>query len=55
MSGEPSQPRRPTKGHSVIYSGDRKRVLYDSDKDKDDFKTGSTIYSGDGKRVLKQE
>jgi hypothetical protein len=50
MSGEPTQPRHTTKGHSIIYSGDNKRIIYDSDKD--DFKASSKILSGDGKRVL---
>jgi hypothetical protein len=46
MSGEPSQPHRPTKGHNAIRGGSGK-VLYDS---KDDvFKSSSTIYSPTGK------
>jgi hypothetical protein len=52
MSDNNSRPSSKTKGHSVIYSGDNKRVLYDSDKDKSDFKSGSTIFSADGKRIL---
>jgi hypothetical protein len=43
-----------TKGQGVIRGGSGK-VLYDSDKDKDDFKSNSIIYSGDGRRVLYED
>ena len=48
MTTDSPQPR--TRGHSVIQSGDGKRILLEYDNDQN-RKSSSTTYGGDG-RVL---
>ena len=40
-----------TKGRSIIRSGDRSKVLYDSDSDKSE-RSSNIIRSGDGRKIL---